>query len=652
MEVDENGQDTSTLVNGDVDSRVEPQPLKEGVTGFVYDPRMRFHGNIHEDDHHPEDPGRISGITKILEKYKCLDKLVKISARQATKEEICLVHTPEHWNTIQKTADMSDEDLIAAEDEYNSVYLNNDTAFCARLSCGGVIELCKAVISGKVSNGFANVRPPGHHAEPDEAMGFCLFNNVAVAAKCLRNYHNVERIFILDWDIHHGNGTQKAFYDDPNVVYCSIHRYEDGEFYPGNKSAHFNNVGEGVAKGKTINIPWPRAEMCDSDYIYAFNKVVMPIAYEFAPNLVIVSAGFDAAEGDPIGENHVTPTAFGHMTHLLKSLAGGKLVLALEGGYNLESITQSALACVKVLLGESPASFDSIRPSKDCVETIHHVVNTQSRYWKSLAPQFLDIGEERTPGKIVIDMSEMLKAYRARYLYDKFRMVPAPISNDRLNSKFFNQVTCSQDLFQQNILFLFVHDMADFRAETKAMTNSINITKSYMIDTSQKFIDTITKQDCALIDVDVPPLLGDIRLRPDLNELLLYIWDNIIVNSQAKQVFLLGAGVGCPSIAHLITEREPLVIEKVTGVIMIANEVDMPKVGRGVNLHNWYFDHTFNVVPQSNPYWEKKDRTKSKAFGKCILPARFGNAPIEELLHHYHQEIFRFVYNSLAGRQT
>ncbi|CAG8518115.1 1569_t:CDS:2 [Acaulospora colombiana] len=274
-------------------------------TGIVYDNRMRYHGNIHEEEHHPEDPSRIYSIQKTIIKAGCLERMIYIKAREVTAEEACLVHTPEHWDFVNRTS---------------------------------------------------------------------------------------------------GNGTQKAFYNDPNVVYCSIHRYENAHFYPGDKQASHTHVGGGNAKGKTINIPWPRPGMCDSDYIYAFNKVVMPIAFEFDPDIVIVSAGFDAAEGDPMGENHVSPVAYGHMTHMLKSLAGGKLVLALEGGYNLESISKSALACVKVLLGESPARLGPIKPSQDCIETIHQVIRVQSRYWSSLAPEYVDASEDKTPGKFVVSM--------------------------------------------------------------------------------------------------------------------------------------------------------------------------------------------------------------------------------------------------------
>ncbi|KAG0219715.1 Histone deacetylase hda1 [Mortierella sp. GBA43] len=279
-----------------------PQPdIMDGrstKTGYVYDVRMRFHSNVHGEDDHPEDPRRIWRIYEALKNAGCTNRMIKVPSREATIDELRLIHSDEHIESIQKTAEMSKEELLVTAENYNSIYLNNLSAFCARLSCGSLLELCKAVATGQVLNGVAIVRPPGHHAEPDEAGGFCLFNNVAIAARYLQKHHHLKKIFILDWDVHHGNGTQAAFIDDPNVVYCSIHRYDDGSFYPGDPvAAAHTTVGEGPGRGRNINIPWPCRGMGDSEYIYAFHKVIMPIVYEFAPDFILVSAGFDAAKG-------------------------------------------------------------------------------------------------------------------------------------------------------------------------------------------------------------------------------------------------------------------------------------------------------------------------------------------------------------------
>jgi len=182
-------------------------------------------------------------------------------------------------------------------------------------------------------------------------MGFCLFNNVAVAARYAREKLRVRRVLIVDWDVHHGNGTHLTFESDPNVLYFSIHRHDNGKFFPDGPLGSAESVGKNGAEGRCVNVPWPHGGMKDADYLYAFERVLMPIAREFDPELVLVSAGFDAAEGDPIGGCHVTSRGYAQMTHLLRSLAGGNLVIALEGGYNLSAISLGAAAVTAVLLG-------------------------------------------------------------------------------------------------------------------------------------------------------------------------------------------------------------------------------------------------------------------------------------------------------------
>ncbi|PKC71437.1 histone deacetylase clr3 [Rhizophagus irregularis] len=632
-----NGESSNSLLN----------TFSEPKTGIVYDRRMRYHGNIHEDEHHPEDPKRITVIQEKIKNTGCLNKMVLIKAREVSAEEACLVHTEDHWDFVTKTAHMSDNELIKNADEYNSIYLNNETAFCARLSCGGVIELCKAVVDGTVTNGFANVRPPGHHAEINEPMGFCIFNKMAVATQCLRKHYNVEKVFILDWDIHHGNGTQKAFYNDPNVVYCSIHRYENGHFYPGDKAlANYTAIGGGEAKGKTINIPWPRAGMTDSDYIFAFNKVVMPIAYEFSPDIVIVSAGFDAAEGDPIGENHVTPSGFGHMTHMLKTLANGKLILALEGGYNLDSISKSALACVKVLLGEPPSKLGPINPNQDCLETIHQVIRTQSKYWNCLAPVYYAT-EDRLPGQLLVDMAEMLKMYRTRNLYSKYKLIPVPLSDGKLGQRFTNLACCSGDLFRKEVVFFFVHDMADFRADTRATSNSINVSNSYMIDTVYLYIETILGNNHGIIDVDVPPVVNQPKNEnQDLKDLLIFLWDNLIEATNPKKVILIGAGRGCRSLAGLINERDYSIMEKVVCTIMIPGPNEVPSVSKRTDLSTWYQSNANVLLPANHPFWEKKIK---REHGTCSKIEDLNNMPVQDMLVHLHNDMFSHINQILVN---
>uniref|UniRef100_A0A672Q1Y3 Histone deacetylase n=1 Tax=Sinocyclocheilus grahami TaxID=75366 RepID=A0A672Q1Y3_SINGR len=261
----------------------------------------------------------------------------------------------------------------------------------ARLAVGSVVDLVFKVASGELRNGFAVVRPPGHHAEESTPMGFCYFNSVAIAAKLLQQRLNVSKILIVDWDVHHGNGTQQAFYSDPNVLYVSLHRYDDGNFFPGS-GAH-DEVGIGPGVGFNVNMAFTgglEPPMGDADYLAAFRTVVMPIANEFAPDVVLVSSGFDAVEGHlpPLGGYKLTAKCFGYLTKQLMGLAGGRLVLALEGGHDLTAICDASEACVSALLGNEldPLSEDVLqqRPNPNAIHSMEKVLEVHSKYWRSL----------------------------------------------------------------------------------------------------------------------------------------------------------------------------------------------------------------------------------------------------------------------------
>ena len=257
------------------------------------------------------------------------------------------------------------------------------------ISAGGAIETCKNVVAGNVKNAIAVIRPPGHHAEETESMGFCIFNNVPIAAKvCMQDYPEIcRKVLILDWDVHHGNGIQNMFYSDPNVLYISLHVYRNGDFYPGLPDeegipdGNIDKIGVGVGVGKNINIGWHDQGMGDGEYIAAFQRIVMPIAQEFDPDLVIVSAGFDAAAGDELGGCFVTPACYSHMTHMLMSLANGKVAVCLEGGYNLRAISRSALAVAKTLMGEPPQRLVLPPLNRAAAQVLDTVKQHHAPYW-------------------------------------------------------------------------------------------------------------------------------------------------------------------------------------------------------------------------------------------------------------------------------
>ncbi|XP_036086985.1 histone deacetylase 9 isoform X12 [Rousettus aegyptiacus] len=387
------------------------QPLQPGsATGIAYDPLMLKHQCIcGNSTTHPEHAGRIQSIWSRLQETGLLNKCERIQGRKASLEEIQLVHS-KHHSLLYGTNPLDGQKLDprtllgdASQKFFSSLPcgglgVDSDTIWnelhssgAARMAVGCVIELASKVASGELKNGFAVVRPPGHHAEESTAMGFCFFNSVAITAKYLRDQLNISKILIVDLDVHHGNGTQQAFYADPSILYISLHRYDEGNFFPGSGAP--NEVGTGLGEGYNINIAWTGGldpPMGDIEYLEAFRAVVMPVAKEFDPDMVLVSAGFDALEGHapPLGGYKVTAKCFGHLTKQLMTLADGHVVLALEGGHDLTAICDASEACVNALLGNElePLAEDILHqtPNMNAVISLQKIIEIQSKYWKSV----------------------------------------------------------------------------------------------------------------------------------------------------------------------------------------------------------------------------------------------------------------------------
>uniref|UniRef100_A0A8B9WDK2 Histone deacetylase n=1 Tax=Bos mutus grunniens TaxID=30521 RepID=A0A8B9WDK2_BOSMU len=351
------------------------RPLRPGsATGIAYDPLMLKHQCIcGNSTTHPEHAGRIQSIWSRLQETGLLNKCERIQGRKASLEEIQLVHS-EHHSLLYGTNPLDGQKL-----DPRTLLGDSSQKFFSSLPCGGL------------GNGFAVVRPPGHHAEESTAMGFCFFNSVAITAKYLRDQLNISKILIVDLDVHHGNGTQQAFYADPNILYISLHRYDEGNFFPGSGAP--NEVGTGLGEGYNINIAWTGGldpPMGDIEYLEAFRTVVKPVATEFDPDMVLVSAGFDALEGHapPLGGYKVTAKCFGHLTKQLMTLADGHVVLALEGGHDLTAICDASEACVNALLGNElePLAEDVLHqtPNMNAVISLQKIIEIQSQYWKSV----------------------------------------------------------------------------------------------------------------------------------------------------------------------------------------------------------------------------------------------------------------------------
>jgi histone deacetylase 6 len=335
---------------------------------------------------------------------------------------------------------MSEGSLKAMGKSMDSVYLHPMTHFCARLSAGGCIEAARAVVTGVVKNAIAVIRPPGHHAEHNEPGGFCFFNNVCVATRVVQQDFPelCRKVLILDWDVHHGNGIQNIFENDPNVLYISLHVHKDGKFYPNGPAGDHMHVGTGLGEGRNINIPWPQHHMRDGDYLYAFQQIVMPVAQEFNPDLVVIAAGFDAAEGDQLGMCHVSPAGFAHMTHMLMSLANGRVLAALEGGYNLKSIAESAAAVTKTLMGEPPGRISDLTPSLAGVATVKIVIDQHSKYWRCLFPK--ETPESRVKRMHGERLHDIYREHQKGRWFKKFSMGPVCINRDKISRSFANQV--------------------------------------------------------------------------------------------------------------------------------------------------------------------------------------------------------------------
>jgi len=339
------------------------------ATGLVCDPRFLEHRAPYG---HPEHPGRLAAIYGRCREDGLTGRCTDVPARAAEDEELLRVHTPALVRAVDATASSDFRSLDP------DTYTSRGSAEAARLAAGGLIDLARDVCGGRLDNGFALVRPPGHHAEADRAMGFCLYNNVAVAARAVQAAGLCERVLVVDWDVHHGNGTQHSFWSDPSVLYFSTHQ---DPFYPGTGAAGEAGGGEGL--GFTVNVPWP-AGMGDADFAAAFDRLLLPVAERFAPQLVLVSAGYDAAAGDLLGGMRLSPAGYAELTERLTRLAGGRVVLALEGGYNLDVIARSAAACLRVLLGEKAGRMEFGEPSAMGERKIGEAIEVQRRYWKGL----------------------------------------------------------------------------------------------------------------------------------------------------------------------------------------------------------------------------------------------------------------------------
>lgn len=345
-------------------------------TGVVKDERYMNHD---PGPYHPESPRRLEVIYKMLEEPAMKDLLVEIIPEPAPEEYLLWVHTDSLVKIVRSTAGKPyyslDPDTSTSPGSFEA----------ALLAVGGVCKVISMVMNGELDNGFALIRPPGHHAERSRAMGFCLFNNVAVGARYAQRQCGAERVLVIDWDLHHGNGTQHIFEDDPTVLYFSTHQYP---YYPG--SGAFQEVGTGKGEGYTVNVPLSTG-YGDGEFVAIYENVVRPIALEFRPDIVLVSAGFDIYQGDPLGGMRVSAQGFGALARSILNMAQeaceGKVVVCLEGGYNLQGLKDGVRAVLRQMAHVEHVDLTRITEemSQSAVdELIETSRKIHGKYWKSL----------------------------------------------------------------------------------------------------------------------------------------------------------------------------------------------------------------------------------------------------------------------------
>jgi acetoin utilization deacetylase AcuC-like enzyme len=309
----------------------------------------------HDEPSHPEHAGRLRAIEKALDSSGLRSRLLALAPRPAAVEELTAVHTPAYVGALKQAMSKA-----PAYIDYAPTYIVPESYAVAALSAGGALRAVEAVLDGEARAAFALIRPPGHHAVPDHAMGFCLFNNVALAARHAQR-RGLKNVMIVDFDVHHGNGTQDAFYADPSVLFLSTHQYQPG-FYPGTGAA--DEIGEGVGEGFNLNVPLPPGAG-DAAFERLAAEIIAPAADRFAPELLLVSAGFDAHWADPLASLQLSHTGYGQLMRALKAIAethcGGKMVLTLEGGYDLNALAGGVLTVLRVLLGDDV--LDALGPA-------------------------------------------------------------------------------------------------------------------------------------------------------------------------------------------------------------------------------------------------------------------------------------------------
>ncbi|KAL6720241.1 Histone deacetylase hda1 [Lecanora helva] len=477
-----------------------------------------------------------------------------------------------------------------------------------------------------------------------------------------------------------GNGIQQAFYQDPSVLYISLHVHEGGEFYPQGPYGNHIHCGNGLGEGKNINIPWPTKGMGDADYLLAFQHIVMPAAYDFDPDLVIIAAGFDAADGDQLGGCFVTPPCYAQMTHMLMGLARGKLVVCLEGGYNLTSISKSALAVTRTLIGEKPERLSETKATEAGIDTVQMVAMHQSKYWPSLYPK--DVSKDVFAKSGACRMHDVIRYYQANQLKEAHNMTNLVIYRDKLSKVFDGQVMATPNFEGFAPLLVVIHDPPEMMGTPDPVSKRLELHNTWLLltadprkaDDLKHYVDWAAAQGFGVIDVNVPKYLTglgaaegtpegeQVQRMPAANELAIYLWENYIeyytpaICNDASHVFFIGVGSAYETIVNLLETRcvqglEQDFLNRVSGLINFVSEnLLKPVANQPVisSLPKWYKNNSLVFVANDHLVWEMEPQKKrSKRYGNLVKSPTKG---LNDMLIHHQADVHRWIMSRINGQ--
>ncbi|EFE37831.1 hypothetical protein TRV_07489 [Trichophyton verrucosum HKI 0517] len=497
------------------------------------------------------------------------------------------------------------------------------------------------------------------------------------------------------------------FYNDPNVLYISIHVYRDGSFYPGGDEGNWDYCGEGLGLGKNVNIPWPTQGMGDGDYLYAFQEVVMPIGYEFDPDLVIISAGFDAAAGDELGGCFVTPPCYSHMTRMLMNLANGKVAVCLEGGYNFRSISKSALAVTRTLMGEPPDRLIAPSASRPAVETARRRTLPATVYMVCM----VITGEE---GGMLIGVgvgTDIIRQYQAKQLYEEHKLTSLYIYRDTISKSFENQVLASQNYDKVDTLLVIFHDPPELMGIPHPVTNVLEAHNTWLqvqkeewltegtnkADNVKDYISWAVEHNVGVIDVNIPKHISEAdqnsrsyeRESPNRalfsEQLAEYLWENYIEcvyptdlsllaavvgclllttrrTNDTSRIFFMGVGDAFLGLANLLINKER-VHTMVSGVICFVAENPVRAVASTTItwLSKWYKEYrrsnkmknSLVFVSHRHMVWEGQENKQKqyKRYGRLVKSTAAHT--LNEMLVNHRADVFKWIEERVeAGSES